>query len=173
MQEVVPACLTAACPALRMLRLDFCIVRAPEDVQQQQLGEVAAAFPSQLQSLCWRYGSIVPLQHVLATALAALPSLSSLDVRLQDGGSSSSDDVCTVLSALTGQQLTHLKWVHGWREEPSVPSFLTSCATTCKLSKLQGLDISGTTLDDAGLHALLANFAYAHTRPRARVCVAI
>jgi hypothetical protein len=162
MQEIVPGWLAAACPALHSLRLAVCTVRAGEDVQsqqQQQLGEVVAAFPSQLQSLCLRWGTVEPLQQLLAPTLAALPSLTSLDVTLRCSLTDSGVDMSSMLSALAGQ-LTQLVWFHEYvflHEEPSLPSLLTSPAILCKLGKLQWLDMMGITLDDAGLRVLLEN----------------
>ncbi len=162
MQEVVPGWLAAACPALHSLRLAVCTVRAGEDMQSQhkRQGQVAAAFPFQLQSLCLRWGIVE--QQLLAETLASLPSLTSLDVTLLYSNTDSRVDMSSVLSALAGQ-LTQLVWYHECAvrqlrlDEPVVPSLLTSPAILCKLSKLQWLDMMGITLDDAGLRVLLKN----------------
>ncbi len=153
---MVPAFLTAACPALRTLRLTDCYLRAPEDMKnvEQQQGEVA--FPSQLQSLYLWYGTIMQRQQLLVSALAALPSLTSLDVKLLCHCTDSRVDMSTVLPALAGQ-LTQLAWSCEWHEQPRLPSWLASPAVLGKLSKLKELHTFGTTLDDAGFLFLLLN----------------
>ncbi len=149
---MVPACLTAACPSLRTLRLTLCTLQAPgEGQQQQQQGEVT--FPPHLHALHVHNSDIVPLQ-VLATTLAALPSLTTLAVRLADRSPYSCDDMTTVLSALVGQ-LTQFEFVCSLHDKPSAAPFFTTPAVLDKLSKLQRLDIRRTILHDTCLSVLL------------------
>ncbi len=163
MTVVVPTCLTAACPELRTLQLSFCNLQGCDDEDVQ--GDAAAGFPTQLQTLCWRqsYNSSGILPQRLISALAALPNLTSLELGLV--GTGSSDDMCTVLSALAGQ-LTRLVWRPSRHSEPCLASFLSVPATWMKLTQLQCLDVSpsrwsgdwnGIIVNDAALRVLLAH----------------
>ncbi len=167
MEEVVPACLTAACPALRTLRFYWCTLAASEDVQQPLSQQTVAVVPTQLQTFRWHTGNGIAgiSSQALASTLAALPCLTSLEVT--EIGTGSSDDMSTVLSALTAQ-LTRLVLWPTWRKDPicCVASFLTAPAIWTKLTQLQELDVKGVTVNDAGLRVLLA-----HMKGLARVRV--
>jgi hypothetical protein len=164
LQSLVPACLTAACPALRTLTIRDCEFEPELDSPQQQVAAAAVANQGdasasvdviaptlQLQTLhlgdCYD-----PPVHLLSTALASLPYLTTLTLPAQ--GSSGGDDISTALAASTGQ-LTRLAWVNldGY---PKSPSFLAAPAVQNKLARLQQLDLSPFDLDDAGLSAMMA-----------------
>lgn len=96
LQEVVPACLVAACPVLRTLRLSDCrlfwlwtlIPASLQACEDQTLS-------TQLQTLwfedCDGLGGYTP--QLLATTLAGLPALTGLE--LPDYDRDDSNDVCT------------------------------------------------------------------------------
>jgi hypothetical protein len=160
--EVVPACLTAACPALRTLTMTKCGFQATLEQQQQQAeekGDVCA--PSNVGT--WPHletlhlGTYIGLPvSLVTTALAALPTLTSLT--LPANGTTGISDVSMALEAST-RQLTHLAWVFGgfWDGEIKLPSFLATPAAEAKLARLQQLDQDGFDLDDMGLCAMMAH----------------
>ncbi len=166
---MVPACLTAACPALRTLQLWRCAFNAtaalPQQQQQQQQQQreegqgVQATIDLspclQLRTLHLAQCTGLPVS-LLTTTLTALPHLTSLTLAV--AGLTGGDDFSMVLAASTGQ-LTHLAWESNVYTTYGLelPSFLTAPAVQHKLTRLQQLDIKPFDLDDSGLCAMMAH----------------